>query len=212
MPTARCLTDWGRPKVNKFEQVSSLGHQMLLMGRSLYSEILCPEGLLYREVQCTMGSGHMGSPPHCEQTYMTENITLPPLHCQAVRMQLPLGMNSNANLTSKKYWWQTCRHQSILVWGFLDQWSVARWCIASAYSDSNVSLWQCSCHVCSKSPAMYVFTRVLKIKTKFTNVKLVFYKYHNKILHTIWLKCKVILWNVAFVHMFNMKQFYFAHE
>ena len=70
--------------MNKFELVSSLGHQMSLaedgalgglqwdpMGGvgargSMYSKAPWPGGCvepLYGEVQCLMGNGHMGPPP-----------------------------------------------------------------------------------------------------------------------------------------------------
>ena len=48
----------GDPQVNKFEQVSNLGHQMTLpegMGP-------CTEGPVYTEVQCIMDNGNMGTP------------------------------------------------------------------------------------------------------------------------------------------------------
>ena len=57
-------------QVNKFEQVSSLGHQMSLpVAESLYSEVPREEereartqGIpLYSEVQCIMGNGHIDS-------------------------------------------------------------------------------------------------------------------------------------------------------
>ena len=69
----------GGPKVNEFEQVSSIGHQMSLargplqcglMSRgSLYGEVPCPKGLgvPVGEVQSIMGNGHMGAPT-CGQT------------------------------------------------------------------------------------------------------------------------------------------------
>ena len=54
-----------KSEVNKFEQVSSGGHQISLVGGgglvlegSLYSEA----GALYSQVQCFMGNGHMGHP------------------------------------------------------------------------------------------------------------------------------------------------------
>ena len=47
----RCQYQWEGPQVNKFEQVSSDGHQMSLVGTVRSSE-----------VQCIMGNGDMGSP------------------------------------------------------------------------------------------------------------------------------------------------------
>ena len=65
---------WGDPQVNKFEDVSSVGHQMSVAwgrvrgprsdgwdggGRSLKSDV---GGVLYSEVQGITGNGHMGTP------------------------------------------------------------------------------------------------------------------------------------------------------
>ena len=47
-----------KSEVNKFEQVSSGGHQISLVGGGG----LVLEGSLYSEVQCFMGNGHMGHP------------------------------------------------------------------------------------------------------------------------------------------------------
>ena len=47
----------GGPQVNRFEQASSLGHQM-----SLVMEGWGQRGSLYSEVKCSIGNGHMGSP------------------------------------------------------------------------------------------------------------------------------------------------------
>ena len=51
------------PQVNKFEQVSALGHQMSLVGgRSRVGGLLRRlAGDRYDEVQCLMGNGHMGA-------------------------------------------------------------------------------------------------------------------------------------------------------
>ena len=51
--------------MNKFEQVSSDGHQMSRRG---CPHVPCVEGVelggaLYIEVQCIMGNGHLGTPP-----------------------------------------------------------------------------------------------------------------------------------------------------
>ena len=61
--------------MNKFEQISSFGHQMSLAGghgaglgwrqlynESPYTEGAGPAGSLYGEVQCIMSNGHMGPP------------------------------------------------------------------------------------------------------------------------------------------------------
>ena len=51
----------GGPKVNKFEQVSSLGHMMsVARGVGLERRGADGWGFLYSEVQCIMGNGHMG--------------------------------------------------------------------------------------------------------------------------------------------------------
>ena len=65
---------WGHPQVNKFEDVSSVGHQMSVAGgrvrgprsdgwggggRSLKSDV--GGGVLYSEVQGITGNGHMGT-------------------------------------------------------------------------------------------------------------------------------------------------------
>ena len=50
----------GGPEVNKFEQVSSEGHQISLAGP--LSDVRAGGGGLYSEVQCIMGNGHMESP------------------------------------------------------------------------------------------------------------------------------------------------------
>ena len=93
----------GVPRANKFEQVSSVGHQMSPgggvysrvifpgEGRSLYSELPCKWGGVggggsYREVPCIMGNGHMAS-PSCRQTNIIESITFPQLHWRAVKIQ-----------------------------------------------------------------------------------------------------------------------------
>ena len=86
--------------MNKFEHVSSLSHQMSLVGRGLegflYSEIpYVEEGAgtgtwgeaveLYSEIQCFMGNGYMWPLLHVNrQTDMTENITFPQLRWRAV--------------------------------------------------------------------------------------------------------------------------------
>ena len=52
MPVPVCVKGGGGGhQMNKFEQVFIDGHQMLLGG-----------GTLYSEVQCIMGNGHMGTP------------------------------------------------------------------------------------------------------------------------------------------------------
>ena len=61
----------GVSQVNKFEQVSSDGHQMSLAGGAWLG------GGLHSDVKCIMGNGHMGI-PHAQahwQTHPTENIT-----------------------------------------------------------------------------------------------------------------------------------------
>ena len=61
----------GDPQVNKFEQVSNLGHQMTLvegMGP-------CTEGVVYSEVQCVMDNGNRGTPWTEWCTDTTENNT-----------------------------------------------------------------------------------------------------------------------------------------
>ena len=54
----------GCPQVNKFEQVSSLGDQMLLTGNGVPVQRsgLWGGGSLGGEVQCNKGNGYMG--PH----------------------------------------------------------------------------------------------------------------------------------------------------
>ena len=62
--------------MNRFEQVSSDGHQMLLAGQQLgtgpvgvpcfWGEGVPILGGLYSEVQCIIGNGYMGSPPWTE--------------------------------------------------------------------------------------------------------------------------------------------------
>ena len=80
----------GGPEVNKFEQVSSDGHQMSLAGDpctvrsyvwmgpgsvlrvgSLYAGMGRVGDPVYSEVQCSMGNGQMR--PFCGQTDTTEN-------------------------------------------------------------------------------------------------------------------------------------------
>ena len=89
----------GVPRANKFEQVSSVGHQM---SRGVHSRVIFPErdglctvsshvhgvglGGPYREVPCIMGNGHMAS-PSCRQTNIIESITFPQLHWRAVKTQ-----------------------------------------------------------------------------------------------------------------------------
>ena len=52
----RCQYWWGwGPQENKFQHVPSDGHQMSLAGRA-------GALILYSEVQCIMGNGHMGTP------------------------------------------------------------------------------------------------------------------------------------------------------
>ena len=60
---------WVSSKVNKFEQVSSGGHQMSLVGQGsglgateVGPQVSCWGGGLYNEVQCIMGNGHMLPP------------------------------------------------------------------------------------------------------------------------------------------------------
>ena len=68
----------GRPQVNKFEQVSSLGHQMLLAVGA---------GTLYRgaEVGMNRGGGALSiGTPSSGQSDMTKNITFPQLRWWAV--------------------------------------------------------------------------------------------------------------------------------
>ena len=57
----RCLYVGG-PQVNKFEQVSSDGHKMSLAGRPHVWKGGVESGILYSEVQCIMGNGHLGPP------------------------------------------------------------------------------------------------------------------------------------------------------
>ena len=72
---SKCQQCRGSPQVNKFEKVSSDGHQMPLAGRSLSSEVPWGQNFgsetrtsvgLYSEVQCIMGNDHMDHP--CEWT------------------------------------------------------------------------------------------------------------------------------------------------
>ena len=98
--------------MNKFEQVSSGGHQMSLAGGPRsdgWSPCLMSGGTgpmsyvqgwgagaggamsdaglgraLYSKVQWIIGNGHMGTP--CEQTETSENITFPQLRWRAVKM------------------------------------------------------------------------------------------------------------------------------
>ena len=70
----------GVPQVNKFQQVSSEGHQISLIGAGHgTSHVCCWSGGggggsdvqgLYIEVQCIMGYGHMGTSPCAGQTHM----------------------------------------------------------------------------------------------------------------------------------------------
>ena len=77
--------------MNKFEQVSSLDHQLSLAVRvglgvgdscTMKSHV---GGSLYGEVQCVMCNGHMG-PPVNRQTHTTENITFPQFRWRTVKM------------------------------------------------------------------------------------------------------------------------------
>ena len=77
----------GGPQVNKFEQVSSVGHQMSVAGVSQADGqglgvpgLMSGEGVgrLYSEVQGIMDNGHMGTPLVNRQT-PRENITFPQL-------------------------------------------------------------------------------------------------------------------------------------
>ena len=99
--------------MNKSEQVSSLGHQMSLLGSEVGGtctvksisyvcvgwgqvgpctvkyhvwEARADEGSLHGGVQCIMGNDHMRASlyPVNIQTHMTENITFPQLRWQAV--------------------------------------------------------------------------------------------------------------------------------
>ena len=91
MPTAPLLTrchsnhqmsaPWEDPRVNKFEQVSSVGRQMSLAGvpvqrgqRGGRGAGTRARGSLYDEVQYITDNGHMRPPPH-GQTHTNENIT-----------------------------------------------------------------------------------------------------------------------------------------
>ena len=59
----RCQHQAVGPQVTKFEQFSSLGHQVSLAGARavgvLYSEVPCL-GVLLQWSQCITGNGHMG--------------------------------------------------------------------------------------------------------------------------------------------------------
>ena len=81
--------------MNKFEQVSSVGHQMSVVGAGTRARAgtilrLMSRGLgtLHSEVQGIMGNGHMQSPSGQTewQTHTTEIITFPQLHWQAVKI------------------------------------------------------------------------------------------------------------------------------
>ena len=74
----------GGPQVNKFEQVSSVGHQISVDG----GPDLISSGLgVYSEIQGIMGNDHMGTPPE-KMTYTWENITFLQLFGQVVKMYL----------------------------------------------------------------------------------------------------------------------------
>ena len=69
------------PQMNKFEQTSSIDHQMSLVGKSGARAALQVDGAralhrgsgaLYSEAQRIMGNGHMASP--CEQSDTTETL------------------------------------------------------------------------------------------------------------------------------------------
>ena len=102
---------WQRgPQTNKFEQVSSDGHQMSLAGAPGPRGVPClmswgararargpicdvqgagtrtEEGALYNEIQCTMGNGHMGTPSPCQQTDTNKNMTFLQLRWRVVKM------------------------------------------------------------------------------------------------------------------------------
>ena len=58
-------------------------------------------GALYSEVQCIMGNGHMETPPPVKRkTDMSEIITFPQLHWQAVIKAVSKQFNDIF-----KYWW-----------------------------------------------------------------------------------------------------------
>ena len=54
----------GGPKVNKFEQVSNVGHQMSVARGAEGPRSDVQEGGLYSEVKGIMGNGHMETPDH----------------------------------------------------------------------------------------------------------------------------------------------------
>ena len=89
--TTRC--SWrGGPQMNKFEQVSSDGHQMSQAGGRVWGggNVWYPGWTdLYSEVQCIMGNGHIwGAPPLTEwRTDTTENITFPQHRWRAVNIK-----------------------------------------------------------------------------------------------------------------------------
>ena len=75
------VSSGGGFELNKFEQVSSDGHQMSLAGgpcpvRSSIGEGGSRDGGLYNEVQYIMANGYMGTTPDT-----TENITFPNFVC-----------------------------------------------------------------------------------------------------------------------------------
>ena len=73
--------------MNKFEQVSSDGHQISLAGRPELGGVPClVSGGPYSEVQSTMINGHMGTPSPCEQTNLIQNITFPQLGWRSVKI------------------------------------------------------------------------------------------------------------------------------
>ena len=78
------------PQVNKFEQVSSGGHQMSLAEwvPCLMSKVPCLKSrgwALYSEVQCILGNGHMGTPLWTDRD-TCENITFLQFRWRAVKI------------------------------------------------------------------------------------------------------------------------------
>ena len=87
-PDVSPIGDGGGPEVNKFEQVSSDGHQMSPVWRR--SEVPRKEGGRGKEaldsaMQCIVGNVYLKlSPEPCGQTDTTENITFPKTYLRAI--------------------------------------------------------------------------------------------------------------------------------
>ena len=63
----------GTPEVNKFEKVSSDGHQMSRARRSLYSEVPYLEGGLFGEGSCTVRSNASWVMVTCDPSSLEQN-------------------------------------------------------------------------------------------------------------------------------------------